>query len=457
MSAGASQPVSMSIEGDRMVCDFARIGRLLSVPLTLLISVAGDPLDLVATAAASTDDAAQSEAVSVDAQALYQQAQQAEWSGNYTQARTLLERAAKTGHARSLYQLGFLKMDGLGGPRDVLAARDHFRASADAGLSLALVPLMYAYDDFDDEEAAPNTVLASHALLELSQRDLGMAGDTIQFWSNPLKRQIQKDLRDAGYYSGAIDGLIGQGSLNGLRRFARSSSALPDIDRPRFSTVRFQTDGVSVDAGPVVSFDKVTSLRDARIAVLGLDVMPIDDGRYAVSHEGRLLIEWHLNEEPDQFVLLGKPKSEPFSFGAQKSAFRAEHLASCMSEPQRVTVARPATAPALVRQGVPIQPRQVGEAPMQDVRKPRDSAQPELMPALCETHLAEIKLLFEPASAPIATQPAGEGEASASSVSVQPDMVITNSVPPVLALTAIEISRPLSLRLSANQVVGINP
>ncbi|CAN0285756.1 unnamed protein product, partial [Ectocarpus sp. 13 AM-2016] len=145
---------------------------------------------------------------------------QAEWTGDYAQARALHMQAAALGLARSHYQLGFLLLDGLGGERDVDAARAHLRAAADDGITLALVPFMYSYDDQDDPQLNPDAAIAGHALLELALRDLGMAGDTIQFWSPPMRRQVQVYLQEAGYYRGAIDGLIGQGSLNALRAFA---------------------------------------------------------------------------------------------------------------------------------------------------------------------------------------------------------------------------------------------
>lgn len=394
-------------------------------------------------AAAATEGTEQGEASQIDPRALYEQALQAEWSGNYPQARALLERAAELGHARALYQLGFLKMDGLGGPRDVNAARRHFRASADAGHRLALVPLIYTYDDFEDVEAAPDPVIASHALLDLSQRDLGMAGDTIQFWSGPLKRQIQRDLRQAGYYAGPIDGLIGQGSLNGLRRFARSGAPLPSVDAPRFSTIRFTAEGVSVDGGTSVPFDEITSLREAREATLGVTLMNSGEGRWEISHEDRVLLHWNPSNDAHRFVLLGKPRSQPFGLGDPKRSFDQVRLALCSS----LAASRSSRA-------------QAGNLPSVDGSQGTGAAM-DGTPGLdrpnelrCETTMPEITLVFAPAEV-------GQDDLAAdeSVVAQKPGVDALTAGPDdsANALIAIEILRPLRLRLGGNQVGTVSP
>ncbi|MBV6656743.1 MAG: sel1 repeat family protein [Devosiaceae bacterium] len=272
---------------------------------------------------------------SADPQSLYQQALEAEWSGAYGVARPLLEQAAELGHARAHYQLGFLKMDGLGGPRDVLAARRHFRASADGGHTLALVPLIYAYDDFVDAMASPSPLRASHALLELAQRDLGMAGDTIQFWSRPLRRQIQRDLQAAGFYRGAIDGLIGQGSLNALRGFGRSSAALPDPERAGFRQVIISADGVSVDDSPLVQLAAIETLAEAREALERLSVHAVEENHWRIISGDTELLDWLPAGEQGTvaFQLPGKPRGGRLELGMPKSGVPVDDLGIC--QPRR--------------------------------------------------------------------------------------------------------------------------
>lgn len=231
-------------------------------------AIMGSAQVAIAQQTASVPDA-QEEVVEhvIDADAIYNQALEAEWAGDYALARELYVPAAEAGHARSHYQLGFLMMDGLGGPRDVERARHHLRQAADGGISLALVSLIYTYDDQDDPTVAPDPVIASRALLELAQRDLASAGDTIMFWSQPLRRQIQRDLRDAGHYRGAIDGLIGQGSLNALRAFARSRTELPELPELRFESLVISDLGISLDQAEPTPLEEIETLADLRNAV----------------------------------------------------------------------------------------------------------------------------------------------------------------------------------------------
>jgi hypothetical protein len=211
----------------------------------LALSLMAVPVAAVANEADA--DGSEETASQQDPQALYELGMQAEWSGEYERARHLHRQAAEGGVARAHYQLGFLLLDGLGGERDVDAARFHLRTAADDGITLALVPYMYSYDDQDDPDLNPDAVVAAHALLELALRDLGMAGDTIAFWSPPMRRQVQVFLQEAGYYRGAIDGLIGQGSLNALRAFSRQRAPLPELPAQGFARMTLNEDGVTVD------------------------------------------------------------------------------------------------------------------------------------------------------------------------------------------------------------------
>ena len=340
-----------------------------------------------------------------DAADLYRQGLEAEWNGAYAIARPLYERAGAQGHAQALYQLGFLKMDGLGGPRDVAAARALFRASADAGHALALVPLVYAYDDLDDAGSAPDTILASHALLELSRRDLGMAGDTIQFWSDPLRRQIQRDLQRAGFYRGPIDGLIGQGSLNALRAFARNRGDLPDITAPRFARAVIRADGVSVDEGPLTPFAAMDDLRAVREAFGGVTLTQVDGDRWRLSTGDTHLLDWlRVGDGAGRFELPGKQAGEALRPGMLRTQVGAGDLGACMVVTERQ-----------------------GQAEGEQRRH-------------CETRVAGVQLVFAPEYVPphdLDSQHGGEGAA----VEVYTGLD---------RLERIEVTPPLTLRLAGN-------
>ncbi|MFN3171465.1 MAG: peptidoglycan-binding domain-containing protein [Hyphomicrobiales bacterium] len=336
-----------------------------------------------------------------DPQALYEQAMQAEWTGDYAQARALHTQAAELGFARSHYQLGFLLLDGLGGERDVDAARSHLRTAADDGITLALVPFMYSYDDQDDPQLNPDAAIAGHALLELALRDLGMAGDTIQFWSPPMRRQVQVYLQEAGYYRGAIDGLIGQGSLNALRAFARQRAPLPELPGQGFTSLVLTVQGVTADERPLFAWQDVDNLVDARSAFAGARVEATQEGHWRIGVDDVALIDWPRVEENEtlMFQLPGKPQRTDFQFGMDLDAVAEDDLGQC----------------AL---------RASEEDPM-----PRYTRR-------CETRIAGVHLVFQAANGPF-------------------DDVETALTGPAAPygerLTAIELSPPVALRLAESQ------
>jgi hypothetical protein len=258
------------------------------LPVMLALSLMAVPVAAVANEADA--DGSEETASQQDPQALYELGMQAEWSGEYERARHLHRQAAEGGVARAHYQLGFLLLDGLGGERDVDAARFHLRTAADDGITLALVPYMYSYDDQDDPDLNPDAVVAAHALLELALRDLGMAGDTIAFWSPPMRRQVQVFLQEAGYYRGAIDGLIGQGSLNALRAFSRQRAPLPELPAQGFARMTLNEDGVTVDERRVFAWSDVDDLVDARSAFSGALVDETVEGHWRIGVDETALI-----------------------------------------------------------------------------------------------------------------------------------------------------------------------
>ena len=277
------------------------------------------------------------EAPSEDPQMLYEQGLQAEWSGMYQEARILHARAADLGSAQAHYQLGFLLLDGLGGPRDVEAARHHLRTAADNGVTLALVPYMYSFDAQDDPDLPPDARIAAHALLELSLRDLATAGDTIQFWSQPMRRQVQAFLQEAGYYRGAIDGLIGQGSLNALRAFARQRAALPALPDQSFARITLTDEGVLADDRPPYTWQDIDSLVDARAAFAGATVEQTEEAHWRIGVDGEALLDWPQDEggadttdEPELvFQLPGKPQRTDLQFGMPFAVVSRDDLGEC--------------------------------------------------------------------------------------------------------------------------------
>lgn len=303
-------------------------GQSFGLPVMLALSLMAVPVAALANEADA--DGGEETASQQDPQALYELGMQAEWSGEYERARHLHRQAAEGGIARAHYQLGFLLLDGLGGERDVDAARFHLRTAADDGITLALVPYMYSYDDQDDPDLNPDAVVAAHALLELALRDLGMAGDTIAFWSPPMRRQVQVFLQEAGYYRGAIDGLIGQGSLNALRAFSRQRAPLPELPAQGFARMTLDEDGVTVDERRVFAWSDVDDLVDARSAFSGALVEETVEGHWRIGVDETALIDWpQSGDETVQFQLPGKPQNTDLRFGMNLDAVHEDDLGQC--------------------------------------------------------------------------------------------------------------------------------
>ncbi len=298
----------------------------LAACVLLAAAVMASPL-----AAQETSSVEPNTSPAVDLQALYDQAIEAEWSGDYLRARQLHSQAATLGHGRSHYQLGFLQLDGLGGPRDVEAARHNLRAAADSGITLALVPYLYSFDDQDDADAAPDAFIAARALLELALRDLGMAGDTIQSWSQPMRRQVQVYLRDAGYYRGAIDGLIGQGSLNALRAFARARAPLPELPVEPFGQITLTAQGVRSDDRPIFAFDEIANIVDARSAMAGAQIIETVDERWRIGTADYALLDWMHGSaaQAPVFQLPGVPQGPDLYFGLPFDDVAHDDLGAC--------------------------------------------------------------------------------------------------------------------------------
>ncbi|MCB1508832.1 MAG: SEL1-like repeat protein [Hyphomicrobiaceae bacterium] len=148
-------------------------------------------------------------------------------SERFEEAVAAFEELAAEGSAEAHHHLGFIFSDGLGVARDLEKARLHFRAAADLGVDESLVALIYILDDATDIAVPPDPAAAALTVLELSRRNLPMAADTLSFWSDALKRSVQRALGETGLYSGGVDGLIGAGTLRALERYANLRTQPP--------------------------------------------------------------------------------------------------------------------------------------------------------------------------------------------------------------------------------------
>jgi hypothetical protein len=145
---------------------------------------------------------------------------------DFAEAARWHRRAADIGHAGARAELGYLYDTGRGVPRDPAEAVRLYRLAADAGHARAMGNLAVMLDAGRGAAADPAT--AAQLLLRSFA-----AGDQItQSWlfSNPgnwtsaTRRELQRLLREAGHYDGAIDGDIGPGTRRALNSYRSSQS-----------------------------------------------------------------------------------------------------------------------------------------------------------------------------------------------------------------------------------------
>ncbi len=132
------------------------------------------------------------------------------------------EVAARAGDAGSMLQMAQVLSAGYGVPRDTKRGLDwYFRAyqagSGDAGYALALA---YA----DGVGVAPDPAKVAGYLVESIRRGSSTAltdlTDNPEGWDLPVRQELQRLLQVSGAYVGAIDGIIGPGTLRALKALA---------------------------------------------------------------------------------------------------------------------------------------------------------------------------------------------------------------------------------------------
>lgn len=145
---------------------------------------------------------------------------------DFAEAARWHRRAADIGHAGARAELGYLYDTGRGVPRDPAEAVRLYRLAADAGHARAMGNLAVMLDA--GRGAAPDPATAAQLLL----RSFATGDQITQSWlfSNPgnwtsaTRRELQRLLREAGHYDGAIDGDIGPGTRRALDSYRSSQS-----------------------------------------------------------------------------------------------------------------------------------------------------------------------------------------------------------------------------------------
>lgn len=169
----------------------------------------------------------------------------------------LLMRAAETGYAAAMVDLGVMHNNGIGVQVDLAKAAHWYRRAADTGSIAGMVSLGYLYQqgkgvEHDDAAAAnlyrqaadlgsPHGIHNLAAMYDRGkgvQRDVERAAELVlqaiemgnQFsyqqmtrnshaWTPEFRRALQKKLRDAGVFTGRIDGTIGASTITALNEY----------------------------------------------------------------------------------------------------------------------------------------------------------------------------------------------------------------------------------------------
>jgi hypothetical protein len=122
-------------------------------------------------------------------------------------ARAWYRKAADQGDAPAMTRLARLILDGQGGPADHALGRRWLERAADAGDGAAMASLAEIYDQ--GLGVAPDAEITAGMILGALRRGHWRLQDHLPDFSAQTRRIVQEQLRVAGYYHGAIDGVIG--------------------------------------------------------------------------------------------------------------------------------------------------------------------------------------------------------------------------------------------------------
>ena len=123
-------------------------------------------------------------------------------------------KAAEGGDTTAMVWLGTAFLDGTGVAPDHATARDWYRRAADAGDADGHFSLFVGYDA--GRFGSPEPAEAARHLLEAARADSEFANvllaDGLRTVSVGTRKELQRILKDAGHYSGSIDGSVGPGT-----------------------------------------------------------------------------------------------------------------------------------------------------------------------------------------------------------------------------------------------------
>jgi hypothetical protein len=133
----------------------------------------------------------------------------------FDKAMGLFEEARELGSAEAVYHIGFMYEIGSGVPQDNDIALAYYDVAAHGGYAEGYAQAILVLNQLGRHDAA--------ALIFFDYAndfpDLAMQGFDDFAYSPQVSKEIQKELKRTGYYSGAIDGIIGPGTRGAISQY----------------------------------------------------------------------------------------------------------------------------------------------------------------------------------------------------------------------------------------------
>ncbi|MDH3580472.1 MAG: sel1 repeat family protein [Hyphomicrobiales bacterium] len=134
-------------------------------------------------------------------------------------------KAAEKGSAIAMYQTGTHYLQGAGVVANPAEAKKWYEKAANAGEAEGMFGLSYLYDKGQGVAASPG-MAADWMILAIRSKSFQAVESvmrTPQSWSENFRKEFQKRLREAGVYTGKIDGDIGSGSRRAIAELVQAA------------------------------------------------------------------------------------------------------------------------------------------------------------------------------------------------------------------------------------------
>ena len=158
----------------------------------------------------------------VTAASVFSKAWTKDQAGKRREAFRLYRQAADMGHAQAMNNLGVFYHNGQGTKRSLAQAERWYRKAVDLGNAEAMLNLgsMYEYGQSVARDRPRAAGLVARAIKGGSNYALTSMVSNSNQWSRQFRRELQRVMREEGYYDGRIDGSFGAGTRRALKRLA---------------------------------------------------------------------------------------------------------------------------------------------------------------------------------------------------------------------------------------------